>query len=214
MSELDPQPASPTDWRRLHAFGWPAGSVRALMALIVFGCLWAFLVLRPDQEVPEYLRDLLFIILGHYFAVRGRQEPAQEAGPPPLYLPRGSVRLILVGGFIITGVLLYRQGRLLEIGRNPAVVTLFLVFGFMLGVTVQQIWSRLAGTGRPLPRLLEDTRALISLAAAIFLVVLVWDQFAPDLIHLGLSRIDLGLGKIGLPHVAAAVVGFYFGSRS
>ena len=44
--------------------------------------------------------------------------------------------------------------------------------------------------------------------------MLVLDQFAPDLVHLGLSKVDLGLGKIGLPHVAAAVVGFYFGSRS
>ena len=214
MSQLDPQPAALADWRKLHAFGWPAGSVRALMALIVFGCLWAFLVLRPDQEVPEYLKDLLFIILGHYFAVRGRQDPGQEAGPPPLYLPRGSVRFILVAGFLVTGVLLYRQGRLIDIGHNPAVVTLFLVCGFILGVTVQQVWARLAGKGRPLPRLLEDARALVSLAATIFLVVLVVDQFAPDLVHLGLSKVDLGLGKIGLPHVASAVVGFYFGSRS
>jgi hypothetical protein len=214
MSQLDSSPAVATDWRKLHAFGWPAGSVRALMAMIVFGCVWAFLVLRPDQEVPEYLNDLLFIILGHYFAVRGRQEPVQEAGPPPLYLPRGSVRLILVGGFLVTGVLLYRQGRLMDIGHNPAVVTLFLVCGFILGVTVQQVWSQLAGKGRPLPRLLEDARALVSLAATLFLVALVVDQFAPDLIHLGLSEVDLSLGKIGLPHISAAVVGFYFGSRS
>jgi hypothetical protein len=184
------------------------------MALIVFGCLWALLVLRPDREVPEYLRDLLFIILGHYFAVRGRQEPAQEAGPPPLYLPRGSVRVILVVGFLVTGLLLYRQGRLTDIGHNPAVVTLLLVGGFLLGVTVQQLWSRLAGKGRPLPRPVEDTRALASLAATVLLVVLVVDQFAPELIHLGLWRTDLGLGKVGVPHVAAAVVGFYFGSRS
>jgi len=214
MSLLDPQPAALADWRKLHAFGWPAGSVRALMALIVFGCLWAFLVLRPDQEVPEYLKDLLFIILGHYFAVRGRQDPGQEAGPPPLYLPRGSVRLILVAGFLVTGVLLYRQGRLVDVGHNPAVVTLFLVCGFILGVTAQQVWARLVGQGRPLPRRLEDARALVSLAATIFLVVLVLDQSAPDLVHLGLSKVDLGLGKIGLPHVASAVVGFYFGSRS
>ena len=151
MSQLDPQPAALADWRKLHAFGWPAGSVRALMALIVFGCLWVFLVLRPDQEVPEYLKDLLFIILGHYFAVRGRQDPGQEAGPPPLYLPRGSVRFILVAGFLVTGVLLYRQGRLIDIGHNPAVVTLFLVCGFILGVTVQQVWARLAGQGTSSP---------------------------------------------------------------
>jgi len=206
--------SSTIDWRRLHALGWPAGSVRALMALIVFGCLWAFLVLHPDQEVPEYLRDLLFIILGHYFAVRGRPASSPEQGPPPLYLPRGSVRIILVAGFIVTAVLLHRQGRLLEIGRNPAVVTLFLAFGFILGVVLQQLWARLAGSQRPLPRFLEDARALFSLAATIFLVVLIWDQFAPQQLQWGLERISLGLGRIGLPHLATAIVGFYFGSRS
>ena len=60
----------------------------------------------------------------------------------------------------------------------------------------------------------EDARALASLAATVLVVVLVVDQFAPELIHLGLWRTDLGLGNIGVPHVAAAVVGFYFGSRS
>jgi hypothetical protein len=214
MSKLANPPVPLADWRTLHAFGWPAGSVRALMALIVFGCLWALLVLRPDQEVPEYLRDLAFIILGHYFAVRGRQEPSQEAGPPPLYLPRGTVRVVLVAGFLVTALFLHRQGRLLDVGHNPAVVTLFLVGGFILGVTVQQAWSRLAGKGRPLPRLAEDARAVVSLAATVLLVVLVVDQFAPELIRLGLWKTDLGLGKIGVPHVAAALVGFYFGSRS
>jgi hypothetical protein len=29
-----------------------------------------------------------------------------------------------------------------------------------------------------------------------------------------LTKIDLGLGRIGLPQIAAAVVGFYFGSRT
>ena len=209
------QAASPLDWRRLYAFGWPEGSVRALMALIVFGCLWCFLVLHPDQEVPEYLRDLLFIILGHYFAVRSRQPTSTEAGPPPLYLPRGSVRVILVAGFVVTAVLLYRQGRLLEIGKNPAVVTLFLAAGFILGVVAHQVWVRLTGGRRRLPRILEDIRALVSLAATIFLVVLIWDQFAPQPFQWGLDKINLGLGgKLGLPHVAAAIVGFYFGSRS
>jgi hypothetical protein len=208
------EPSPTTDWRRLHAFGLPAGSVRAVMALIVFGCLWAFLVLHPDHEVPEYLRDLLFIILGHYFAVRSRQSSEADAGPPPLYLPRGTVRVLLIAGFVGTGILLYREGRLLAIGQNPAVVTLFLALGFILGVVMQQIWTRLTGGKRPLPRLLEDTRALVSLAATIFLVVLIWDQFAPQPLQWGLDRIDLGLGKIKLPHVAAAIVGFYFGSRS
>jgi hypothetical protein len=211
---VPPEPSAPTDWRRLHALGWPAGSVRALMALIVFGCLWTFLLIHPDQEVPEYLRDLLFIILGHYFAVRSRQSAETVQGPPPLYLPRGSVRIILIAGFVVTAALLYRRGTLMAVGKNPAVVTIFLALGFMLGVLLQHIWSKVMGSGRPFPRFLEDLRALVSLAASVFLVVLIWDQFAPQPLHWGLEKINLGLGKIGLPHVAAAIVGFYFGSRS
>lgn len=221
---MEPESDSQGDWRRLHAFGWPAGSVRALMALVVFGTMWVFLVLRPDQDVPEYLRDLLFIILGHYFAVRSRNqsgtaaagsEPsAEEPGPPPLYLPRGSVRLLLIGGFAATAVLLHRQGRFGAVNHNPAVVTLLLVFGFVLGWFLRHLALLILGGERRPPRWLEDGRALVSLAAAVILVVIVWDQFAADSFHWGLASTDLGLGRLRLPHVAAAVVGFYFGSRS
>src|SRR4051794_32368249 len=63
---------SHVDWRRLHALGLPSGSIRALLALLIFATTWALLVLRPTREVPDYLRDLLFIIMGHYFAARSR----------------------------------------------------------------------------------------------------------------------------------------------
>ena len=214
VAEPKPAPVSVSDWRKRHAYGWPSGSVRALMALIVFGALWAFLVSRPNQEVPEYLKDLLFIILGHYFAVRGREDQAEEAGPPPLFLPNGSVRLLLIAGFVGSAVLLYQRGQLLAIQQNPAVVTLLLVFGFLLGVVLKQVTVRLAGSGRRPPRFLEDARATFSLLAAILLAVVVWDQFLPGSPHWGLAKIDLGLGKIGLAQIAAALVGFYFGSRS
>ena len=51
-----------------------AGSVRAVLAILVFGTVWALLVAKPDRDVPEFLRDLLFVILGHYFAARRRAE--------------------------------------------------------------------------------------------------------------------------------------------
>ena len=92
------------------------------MALLVFGTLWGWLLLRPQVDLPQYLNDLLFIILGHYFAVRGRTSSDAEPGPPPLYLPRGSVRLLLVAGFVATAVLLHRQGRLLAHGDEPKLV--------------------------------------------------------------------------------------------
>jgi hypothetical protein len=208
---------STVDWRRLHAFGWPAGSVRAMMALLVFGSLWATLLLRPDREVPDYLNDLLFIILGHYFAARGRAGAGEEPGPPPLYLPRGSVRLLLIGGFAATAFVLHRHGRLLAIGRNPGVATLLLVGGFLLGVVARQVAAWWSSEGHPTPRFLEDARAAISLLAAIALVAIVWDQLLPFLPRAragGVHEWRLGVGRVGPPHVLAAIVGFYFGSRS
>jgi hypothetical protein len=187
------------------------------MALLVFGTLWGVLLLRPGLEFPGYLNDLLFIILGHYFAVRGRADADVQPGPPPLYLPSGSVRVLLIGGFVVTAVLLQRQGRLGAFGDNPGVVTLLLVGGFLLGVVLHQIaawWSR---KGHPTPRILEDLRAAVSLLAAVLLVLIVWDQVVPFLPRTragALRDLDLGLGKLGLPHVLAAIVGFYFGARS
>jgi hypothetical protein len=216
MSQPDSPRQDSLDWRKLHAFGWPAGSVRALMAILIFGTLWCHLALRPDRDVPESLRDLLFIILGHYFAIRGRQGADQDAGPPPLYLPRGAVRFLIIAGFVTVGLLLHQQGRLLRVGQNPGVVTLVLVAGFLLGVVLQKVMTLLSRRGR-VPRGIEDARATVSLLAAIALAILVWDQFRPFLppsVHGWLNGAQFGLGRYGPEHLLAAIVGFYFGSRS
>jgi hypothetical protein len=94
------------------------------------------------------------------------------------------------------------------------VVTLLPVIGLLPGVAVKQVAAGLAEGGRRPPRIVEDARATISLAAAVVLAVVVWDQFLPGSPRWGLSEIKLGLGRIGLAHVSAALVGFYFGSRS
>jgi hypothetical protein len=185
--------------------------------LLVFGTLWGTIILRPNLEPPEYLKDLLFIILGHYFAVRGRADAGLEPGPPPLFLPRGSVRLLLIAGFVVTGVVLERQGRLGAIDRNPAVATLLLVCGFLLGVVVRQVAAWWSGRGHPVPRVVEDLRAAVSLLAAVGLVLIAWDQVVPFLPATPAGRladVKFGLGRLGPPHVLAAIVGFYFGSRS
>jgi hypothetical protein len=71
--------------------------------------------------------------------------------------------------------------------------------------------------GHRTPRIVEDVRALISMAAAMTLAVLVWNQV---LFLLPTESVDAlfsptaRLGHFGIEHVLAAVVGFYFGSRS
>src|ERR1700722_6230715 len=105
---------SPVDWRRMHALGLPAGSIRALLAVVVFATVWGMLLVKPAQEVPDYLSDLMFVIMGHYFATRKRSAgiavPGDEIGPPPLFLPRGSIRLFLTAGSAAVAAMLYHRG--------------------------------------------------------------------------------------------------------
>src|SRR5579885_1827161 len=67
-----------------HALGLPAGSVRALLGFMVMGLVWTLMLL--GKEVPLYLQYLMFMILGHYYAVRRAAPPVDVAEPEPLYL--------------------------------------------------------------------------------------------------------------------------------
>ena len=42
-------PGSHVDWRRLHALGLPAGSVRALLAILIFATAWGLLIVSSCQ---------------------------------------------------------------------------------------------------------------------------------------------------------------------
>ncbi len=194
--------ANAPDWRQEAALGLPHGSVRALLALTITAGIWIWLLYRPDAAVPTCLRDLMFIIMGYYFAARARAEPA--GGPPPLYLPRGSVRTLLVVGFLCIGAVLFRQHHLASAGRpNAAAVTLILVGGFLLGAVASRV------SPRKIPRFFEDIRAVASLAAGGLLLLLVFGI---------VSASRLGIEEFLLRHdvedILAALVGFYFGSRS
>jgi hypothetical protein len=207
------------DWRRLHALGLPSGSIRALLAILIFATTWALLILRPSREVPDYLRDLLFVIMGHYFASRRRVEGGDgpDPGPPPLFLPRGSVRLILVAGCLAVAVVLHRRGDLAELDRNPGAVTLLMVAGFLLGVAFNAALGWWRDRGHRPHRSFEDARALVSLAAAVALVGLVGNRLhpvvPPDQVDEWFASL-VRLGPLGPENLLAAVVGFYFGSRS
>ncbi len=218
VPEAGKRPTFPPDWRKVHALGLPEGSVRAMLALALFATIWALIVCRPDQEVPDYLRDLLFIIMGHYFAARKRGATVDAGGPGAMYLPRGSVRILLFAGFVVVGVMLFRQGRFS--GRpmaNPAVVTLMLVAGFMLGVLAARVGDIWADRGHHVPRWVEDGKALMAIAAAVGLIFLVWVRFDPTVLPAApqaLQNIPIHLGSYGPEHLLGAIVGFYFGSRS
>src|SRR5690606_35470772 len=143
--------------------------------------------------------------------VRGRAGDRAEdegAAPPPLYLPRGSERLLLVAGFLAVAVVLARQGRVVPIDENPGAVTLMLVGGFLLGALFKLVAARFEpGDRPPWRRILEDVKAAVALAAGAALVALTWDRSDPFLPE-ALSGTIPRLGAHGPEHLAAALVGF------
>lgn len=192
-----------SDWRRLHALGLPGGSVRALLALGVVGTVCGLLLRDPSRALPEHLESLLFVVLGHYFAARGSAPVDATAGPPPLWLPRGSVRLLLVAALVTVGVMLGRQG---GVESMRGVITLVLVFAFLLGMLITRVarWvRRRVGGGR----VLQDMSAIVGLAAVGLLAAQAFVGVLP-----GLDA--LAFGRIGPEQALAGLVGFYFGARS
>jgi hypothetical protein len=212
---------TPIDWRSMHALGLPAGSVRALLAVLVFATVWGMLLMKPSQEVPDYLSDLMFVIMGHYFATRKRTAAVaalgEEPGPPPLFLPRGSIRLILAAGSAAVAAVLYQRGVLTRIDRNPGVTTLLLVGGFLIGVILNALIGWWQARVKRTYRSIEDAQAISAIGAGVVLVALVWNRMFPIV---PTDQVDAvfnvwgHLGRLGPEHLLAAVIGFYFGSRS
>src|SRR5258708_5449550 len=97
------QPVMPARLPARHPLGLPAGSVRALLTFMVLGTVWTLLLMPAEKnvKVPLYLTYLMFLVLGSYFGARGaapKIKGLQET--PPLYLPRGSIRLVIILGFL------------------------------------------------------------------------------------------------------------------
>lgn len=199
------QEGSPSHWPPL---GLPAGSVRALMTLIVVAVVTHGIV--RSQPVDPLWTETLLIALAWYFTARRflslppgtldrlQQEGLIEQEQNPLYLPRHSIRVLIIVNFSGLAWWLQTEGRLQE---SEAVSLLLMVgavvFGSMirgiatrLGLRKQSRWSSRWG----------DLRALIVLGtviAAAGIRLLMLDRHP-------LPEID---------RVALAMMLFYFGAR-
>lgn len=177
--------------------GLPSGSVRALLTLLIVAVVVAQVV--RGQELELLWAETLLIALAHYFTSRRfinlppdvirkmAQEGHVETEANPLFLPRHSIRVIIVLAFVALGVYLYRENRLFE---SQALPILGVVFAYLVGVLV----------GIRRFRVWEDVKAVV------VLVVLLYTAGAclanrPDLVPNAVRNITLGL------------VLFYFGSR-
>jgi hypothetical protein len=192
------------DWRKLHALGLPAGSVRALLALGVVGTVCGLIVRAPGEPLPDHLENLLFVVIGHYFAARGQVVLDPANGPPPLFLPRGSVRLLLVAALVAVGALSFRQEGLQAL---RGLFTLILVFAFLLGLLLARVTRWIARRRTRPSRWFADLQAIVGLlAVAAFALQLFVGVFpGPE---------SLGVGRLGVEQGLAGLIGFYFGARS
>ncbi len=203
-----------------HALGLPAGSVRALLALGVLGLLWLLAVghyARPEMnKLPlsfVYLQFLMILILAHYFSAHGSTIGHVPGAPSPLGLPRGSVRFLLLVGYGGLAYYLYQHKTDYEFPKvenvqDFIVLVALMLTGFFVGHYLT--WLVRVLSGGTLPYWFQDVEAWIGLLAMICLAALL-------MIHIFINpRVnpEYLIGTLPLDQVLAALIGFYFGSRS
>jgi len=212
-----PAAAVPPRSQPRHALGLPAGSVRAILALAVLGLLW-LLALGPtlDPKIKQlpaafiYLQFLMVLILAHYFSAHGNTIGHVVGGRSPLGLPRGSVRFLLLVGYGGLAYFLYRHEPEFEIPpRSDFFLLLALLLTcFFVGHLLTGLVQRMSGGS--LPFWFQDVQAWFALMALICLTILV---IVETVVNPGQPP-EWKIGGKALDLILAALVGFYFGSRS
>ncbi len=203
MAELE---GSPQTWPPL---GMPTGSVRALLTLTVVAVVVLNLASGRDDLDIIWIETLL-MALAHYFTSRRfvdlprevrlklEQDGILEDELHPLFLPKHSIRLLLISSFIGLAVYLYQLNRLWE----PQAVTLLgMVFAYLLGTMLRGFtrwWNRRRTT--PPSRFWADAKALLVLGTVGIVAVCEFTGMR-DVLHPTVHKVAMGL------------LLFYFGSR-
>ena len=200
MQSFDPRSHSP--------LGLPSGSIRGLLTLLIVAVIIA--EVARGRSVEILWTETLMIALAHYFTSRRfiqlpaattrrlEDEGLLEREANPLYLPRHSIRTIVVVAFLALAVYLYQKGRLFEPG---AISILGMVLAYLVGVVLRGItawWTK--GRKTTTFRRWEDVKAMV------VLIVLA--------VTAGAYLLDQsGLIPVPLRNATLALVLFYFGSR-
>lgn len=200
-----------------NPLGIPAGSVRALLILMVLAMVWVLMLMPPEKHVsvPLYLYYLLFLTVGAYFSSRGKT-PSQNGEAHPLHLPRRSVRLLIIAGCV--GVVAYAihqnpdflETTLLQPDEKPTLVLPLVLLGsFFVGIASAAIGERVLAGPAGLPAWWQDIQAWISLMAVLGLGAQV-------LLELVIFPSMDPAQRPNLPHLQlllSGVIAFYFGAR-
>jgi hypothetical protein len=217
----DPTPPRGSREYPRHPLGLPAGSVRALLALAVVGLLWAMTLTAEDKLLPPlyfYLEALMVLILAHFFAAHGGSIAGRADARHPLFLPRGSVRLLLTAG--LAGLVVWYG---MHWANHPNLAALpfelpFVLFGllgsFLLGYLVTRVVRALSGG--QLPYWFQDIEAWLALICILGLGIgfAIHVFIVPSLDADSSFRTRIPELTAFTDPILAGVISFYFGSRS
>jgi len=184
--------------------GLPRGSVRAMIMILLSISSW-FMML-DGRRVPDYLLNLLIVVVGYYFAIRttffgvtsldvGKKGERIEVEQEPLYLPRGFIRVFIVLGFTICALYLaaemgYHDMRYKEF--------FFILLGLVLGFVVQK--ATLGYREESWFLRVGHLKALIVLGLSVVYFLMVVTE--------NLREVDVWIIRLIITYI-----GFYFSSR-
>ena len=173
----------------------PRGSIRAIIALTLLGLLSYFFL--DVREVPLSLAFISLLVLGHYFGARTGQNEYQ--GRPPLFLPRGSIRIIIILLILTVTWFMWEHDRLNLIVDERETTVVLVALGLIAGYLIRAILDFITGGRMAKPRrLFENVKAILALMATATLVIAcVSDRAESENIAL----------------LVTPFIAFYFGSR-
>jgi hypothetical protein len=196
-----------------HPLGLPAGSVRALLAMMVAALFWTLLLIPEDKgfTIPLFLFFLTAVVLLFFFA-HGKSISAEPDQKPPFGLPRGTFRgLIILGTAAVLGFYVYRynQSPLPRLVPKPEQLEQWPGLLIALAAGLGGGWLVGRGPWRK-SMMFQDFQAWLSLLAMIGLVI---ETVFVLLINPNLRqehKVDLSFGEC----ILTGVVSWYFGARS
>jgi predicted RNA-binding Zn-ribbon protein involved in translation (DUF1610 family) len=181
--------------------GLPRSSVRAIVILTISVSIWIMFLL--GTQVPSYLLNLVLVMVGYYFAYRVVQSPLkgvpsiiEKGTKEPLYMPKGSIRWVVIGGFLISGLVILARGDMWNLD-------LMEFFSILLGLTVGYGSRKLLTEKMKVetPMQIKNTKSIIVIGISIFLAVIFVFSISSDIPPI-------------MVRGGIAVIGFYFGSRN
>jgi len=195
--------------------GLPKGSVRAILTLSV-GFTTIFMILFAP-EIPTSLGNVFIVSITFYFSTRAsvylisdelkEQLKETDKGPPPLYLPPFSVRIIL-SMIVLTAIgLIILNNQEIPIFMITVFVT---IIGYVLGILAKNIIIKIFP---PKPGENRIKEFITHLQAGVVVLIVV----GICILNI-ISTIDfLPLGEAPLKYtnqILELTIGYYFGSRT